>query len=520
MQPALTAAILTGSATLAVLLALLAMRWLDRPARLALLGSDLVAPCIFLFRDGQLIDATAPAHTILAGCARTDLAGLRLWLAQRFDDLAALDETADGPARREIFGTDGTGSARLRLVVEHTHDGALRLTLIQPGSETAGIVVDSLSQQSLEQELALLRQVLDAAPMLITRRDEQDRIVWANSSYLDAAERSGAAPLWPLPEILSPEPAAAHDGNDRRARMDSPDGVHWFDCYTHRHGAETTSYALPADAEVKAEQNLREFLQTLTKTFADLPIGLAIFDRERHLQLFNPALIDLTGLPVGFVAARPSLYSVLDQLRELRMVPEPRDYRSWRRQISTLESAAAAGHHVETWSLPGGRTYRVTGRPHPDGAIAFLFEDITSEITLTRKFRADLALGMQVLDGLDQALIVFNAIGQVVMSNRIYADLWGPAPPRLADALQTWRGDWNEAPGLAELTAALQMDDATTRLTGLLLGPPKAGMLSWHVTPLPGSKRLLRFAPSDAAGEKAVPAVGDPERQEAAVAAV
>jgi hypothetical protein len=45
---------------------------------------------------------------------------------------------------------------------------------------------------------------------------------------------------------------------------------------------------LAADSAVQAETALREFMQTLTKTFADLPIGLAIFDRSRVLADVQP----------------------------------------------------------------------------------------------------------------------------------------------------------------------------------------------------------------------------------------
>ena len=114
----------------------------------------------------------------------------------------------------------------------------------------------------------------------------------------------------------------------------------------------------------------------------------------------------------------------LARASSVKMVPEPKDYRSWRNQMNTLEAAASSGHHVEMWSLPGGQTYRVTGRPHPDGAVAFLFEDITSEISLTRKFRADLSLGAEVLDALDDAVAVFAANGEALIVNRRYADLW------------------------------------------------------------------------------------------------
>jgi hypothetical protein len=41
---------------------------------------------------------------------------------------------------------------------------------------------------------------------------------------------------------------------------------------------------------------------------------------------------------------------------------------------------------------------RVTGRPHPNGAIAFLFEDISQEVSLTRRFRTDLDLDRGILD--------------------------------------------------------------------------------------------------------------------------
>jgi PAS domain-containing protein len=196
---------------------------------------------------------------------------------------------------------------------------------------------------------------------------------------------------------------------------------------------------------VRAERALRDFVQTLTKTFAELPIGLAIFDRQRQMQLFNPALIDLLGVAPEFMSGRPTLYAFLDRLRETRMMPEPKDYRSWRQQMAELEQASAAGHHSETWTLPSGQTYRVTGRPHPDGAVAFLFEDISSEVSLTRRFRAELELGQEVIDALPQAMAVFLSSGELVTSNIAYAELWGVDPGATLgqmtaiDALRTWQ---------------------------------------------------------------------------------
>ncbi|MEZ5684429.1 MAG: hypothetical protein R3D78_00325 [Paracoccaceae bacterium] len=145
----------------------------------------------------------------------------------------------------------------------------------------------------------------------------------------------------------------------RRVSLEAGDeGAVWFDCYSYPWENGSMHFALPADSTVRAERALRDFVQTLTKTFADLPIGLAIFDQQRQLQMFNPALLDLTQLGPDFLSARPTLYAFLDRLREARMMPEPKDYRSWRLQMTELEKASAAGFHVETRSLPGGRPSR------------------------------------------------------------------------------------------------------------------------------------------------------------------
>ena len=171
-----------------------------------------------------------------------------------------------------------------------------------------------------------------------------------------------------------------------------------------------------------------EFIQTLTKTFAHLSVGLAIFDRQRQLALFNPALIDLTSLGADFLTARPTLFAFLDQLREARILPEPKDYTGWRQRMSELERAASSGQCEEIWSLPTGQTYKVTGRPHPDGAVAFLFEDISAEVSLTRRFRSEIELGQSVVDALEDAVAVFSSRGDLILSNTAYTSLWGIDP--------------------------------------------------------------------------------------------
>lgn len=494
-----------AAAMVAVLVAFAAIFLVDRRrARLPLTPrlDRAIEPIVFLFRDRVLIDATPPARSLLAASSGgSDWQRLSAWISMRMPQSAGQMSRLTDTPRLEL--TELSEGSSLRLLAEDLGDGVLRITLTDPGAEDAGIVVDSLSFAAMEHELEILRSTMDLSPMLAWRLDRQGNVTWANLAYLDQTEaRLAGETVWPLPQLIdisarpatsTVAPAMSKSGSTRRVQLEHGGQIRWFDCHTHEVADQTVAIALPADAAVRAERSLREFVQTLTKTFADLPIGLAIFDRDRNLQLFNPALIDLTGLATGFLTGRPTLYAFLDRLREARMVPEPKDYRSWRNQMNSLEAAASSGHHVEVWSLPGGQTYRVTGRPHPDGAIAFLFEDITSEISLTRKFRADISLSGEVLDALEVAVAVFSAHGDLLISNRHYNEMWSASGRHTLNEHQTlWGKACGDSPGLRALCDALGAPLPDEPVGGAMAGP-SGGLLSWRIRPLLGGSFLLKF---------------------------
>lgn len=296
-------------------------------------------------------------------------------------------------------------------------------------------VIDPLRAAFPTDEGAWLRLAVTGAPYPIWQSDLSGQVIWCNAAYRELVDRfapsqgedEGAPPLPALFEL--PE----RSGDEKRTfRVPlTPRGAptpYWFDVHALRLDSGWMNYATDVNAVVNAEIAQRNFVQTLTKTFAQLSIGLAIFDRKRQLALFNPALIDLTQLPAEFLSARPNLLSFFDRLRDRKMMPEPKNYRSWRDQISDLVAAADNGQYRETWSLAGGLTYRVSGRPHPDGAVAFLFEDISAEVSSTRRFRSQLELGQSVLNTLEQSIAVFSASGLLSYSNSAYHAMWGVDP--------------------------------------------------------------------------------------------
>ncbi|MEO0915506.1 MAG: PAS-domain containing protein [Pseudomonadota bacterium] len=380
----------------------------------------------FLIQDQRIIDCNFSGRRILslASGSVSDFDRLRLFLSENFDDVDSLLTHEAGVDDVMTHSRDGQMQA-----IKHVAQDAVRLTVHYINGDVPA-TGDVHTLRAVESELETLRANTAAAPFLLWRQNQTGDIVWVNQAYLNAAEKLAGVEetTWPLP-VLFPSLRDLKTPIVNEARriaaprlQNEPDA--WYDCHISPVGNDILFTAVPADEAVRAEKRRREFTQTLTKTFAELAIGLAIFDRSRRLVLFNPALLDLTNLPTDFLTSRPSLIGFLDQLRENRVMPEPRDYRSWRASIAELEAAAVDGTYSETWSLPDGQTYHVTGRPHPDGAVALLFEDISAEMSLTRHFRSEIEQFQAVIDVFEDAVAVFSPAGEISIMNQAYRNLW------------------------------------------------------------------------------------------------
>ncbi len=286
---------------------------------------------VFLFHGGTLSDAT-PAARQLISAIRSDQPALSVvagHLSRRFpglrERLRAVEEGGD-TVRAEML--DGH-HADERLLVESGH-GFLRLTV---QSTAAPAAVDRARFAAMEEELLTLRSVAEDAPQLIWMQDAEGRLHWANRAYLTLADRLAGRmdsddPLWParpiLPE-LRPLPDDAGTVTTRvQVAIPGLFDPQWYEVASVRRGTMTVHFAMDASNIIAAEEGRQKFIQTLTKSFAHLSAGLAIFDRDRRLVLFNPAFLDLTTLPADFLSQRPPVSAVLDRFAISRCFPNPR----------------------------------------------------------------------------------------------------------------------------------------------------------------------------------------------------
>jgi PAS domain-containing protein len=414
-------------ASVAAILFLSVLQHKTSPERAAIFA-ERQSGAIFLFDAERLIDATPSGMAILEASGNKGSppwARLMLYLTQSFPtvetQLSNISETGAVVASSEK--NDSVFHAELR-------GGITRIQLRNLDESDPSPLADPISQSATQQELTRLRDIVRHAPFPIWREDENARVVWANAEYLllsANSEMESAGLSWPLPRLFETIP---EDEFGRQTLQHPGKPQRWYESRRVKTdlAGGTTYYALPADKTVAAETAMKDFMQTLTKTFAHLPIGLAIFDRQRQLAMFNPAMMDFSGLPPDFLSMKPTLFAFLDAMRERNMIPEPKDYRTWRRQMTDIEQAASTGGFEDVWSLSNGQTFRVSGRPHPNGALALMFEDISTEMSRTRSYRANLEISQAVIDALDDGVAVFSDAGLLVMANSAYADIWKHDP--------------------------------------------------------------------------------------------
>lgn len=240
--------------------------------------------------------------------------------------------------------------------------------------------------------------------------------------------------------------------------------THWHEVMMLEAGGARVFAAVPVDAAIRAETALRDFRNTMSDTFAQLALGLGLFDAAGRLQMFNPAFGELSGLPVEFLLRRPHLGALLDALRDRGMLPEPKDWRAWRQMM--LELPAGTVMHEEMWGLPDGVTYRATLRPQAKGAFALLLEDISTEMSRSLRYRADMELSQSVIDTLDEGIAVFAQTGQLVLSNAAYAELWGhdPGVTLTEGSIRQVAAHWREVSAPSPLWSEVEEFIGTTGL--------------------------------------------------------
>ena len=465
----------------------------------------------------------------------------------RFTD----DAVSPDPAIRIIEGLadlearDGAGqdtTLRIRLRELRENGQPFSLTLIGPSGRfleadgrTAGAravvwITDStikgLEESSARGKLEEARQViardptafldmLGKAPFPAWRVSGVGRLQWANPSYIEAVEGSSLDRT--LDRQIMLDDKAVEQMRRTIAEGKDIDATRHIVIGEERRAMRVLTFPLSGGAgamafdvteEEAAREDLNRHVKAHDETLNHVADGVAIFGPDRKLTFYNRAFAAMWDLEEGFLLDSPSHGELLDKLRERRRLPARADYAEWRAN-ELSHYLDISGTEEDKWSLPDGRTLKVTRQRHPMGGLLLLFKDITGEQDLQTRFNALIKTQTSTLDSLHEAVAVFGSDGRLKLSNKAFTSLWSLDPQLIKDTpdydviieqcvpLFHDRETWSQIKG--------HITDPSANARQMTTGEMKrsdGSTLTYVTQPLPDGNTLIAFA--DVTAQRAV----------------
>ena len=324
----------------------------------------------------------------------------------------------------ELIGTPA--GAMIRIVLRES--GLLESTIEDANSK---VVEAERALQTQDWARATMETLVGHAPIIVWNRMDSGEVNWSAGeirTLTGSVSAEQAVDLIVARTRLNRQPVVAGSPQKSRIEIVVNDGVETVSLHVIeivQPNGERIGLATDAGTAASAERTLTRFVQTMTETFAHLTVGLAIFDRNQTLALFNPALVQMWQVEPAWLARRPSLRDIIDELRATRRLPELQDFHKWRSRLMNLFENTEAADYEELWHLADGSNIRVLARPHPHGSLAFIFDDVTERMRLEQRYRHSIDLRRATLDGLNDGIAVFGANGLLQFVNQAFHEIWG-----------------------------------------------------------------------------------------------
>jgi signal transduction histidine kinase/PAS domain-containing protein len=395
--------------------------------------------------------------------------------------------TPDGTAY-EIEGSEGPGGECILWVADASG-------LRQAGAARAAAAADA----------GALREMLDALPLPVWRRDPTLQIADCNVAFAAALDLSREAALANSSE-LAPDsgadgpPAIARAAAGAAQRVErhiviagSRRLLELVEAPARRGG--TIGFALDRTDRESVESELARHVNAHGQVLESINAAVAIYGADKRLSFFNSAFAQLWGIEEDWLAGEPSLDELLERLRELRRVPEYADFRAFKRQQLEMFTSLIEPQS-ELMHLPDDRTLSLSISPHPLGGLIFVYEDVTDRLALERSYNTLIEVQRETLDNLFEGIAVFGSDGRLKLYNPAYGKIWGlseadlAGEPHVGEIVEKARGlydDGGDWPATRDrIIAGIT---AQTHWTGQL-DRPDGSVLQMATVPLPDGNLL------------------------------
>ncbi len=312
--------------------------------------------------------------------------------------------------------------------------------------------VSSVNAQANENELIKSRAAMDAIPRPLWLRDQDQKIIWCNTTYADFLNTTVETVLKDQKEI------AAQALKKKTASRDELAPGKTLAAAALKAGKtlETTAHAVVKGARIlmriseiplgplqvtlgiafnitreeELETNMKRYQSSTKELLEHLRSAIAIYGADEKLEFYNSAFSQLWGLEDQWLNTNPKLGDIMEKLRQTRRLPEQADFKRFKQSWVGMFTGLI-GPYEDMLHLPDGSTVRLLVVPHSLGGLMMTFEDVTSRLQLESSYNILIAVQKETLDNLAEAVAVFGGDGRLKLSNPAYGRLWGLNPEDL-----------------------------------------------------------------------------------------
>ncbi|MEI9887777.1 MAG: PAS-domain containing protein [Rhizomicrobium sp.] len=285
-----------------------------------------------------------------------------------------------------------------------------------------------------------LKAVLEALPAPVWIRNRALALTWANRAFLAAtgagtlekamqsdvhlirSERDLVSTALEGHDVIGERRYTVVDGRRRALSVDM----------LRLPSAQVAGVALDVTESAQAEGQLQLSTDAYVDVLDRAITGVAVFGADRRLVFASKPFARLSGLPQSFCEGHPALEDVFDRLRELRRLPEQRDFAAWKNTHMRLFEGDK-GRIDETWHIPGGKSLRVKAYPYLLGGVYYVIEDISEALRLNTSLQMLAGTQRATLDAVAEAIAVFGPDGRLKMHNTAFREMWRLEESELAD---------------------------------------------------------------------------------------
>src|SRR6516162_4875747 len=348
-------------------------------------------------------------------------------------------------------------------------------------------------------EAAQLRELVDAIPVPVWRRDRDGALVDCNRTYASALDATRELVLTEGRELAPTDVREPADQSGVRRHVVIGGARRLLDIIElpcSNGGA--VGFALDRTDVETAETELRRQLSGYAEVLEGIGAAVAIYGTDQRLKFFNAAFAALWDLEAEWLAAEPSFGDVLERLRERRRIPEHADFRAFKRERLQLFTSLIE-RRQELLHLPDDRTLLLSIALHPFGGLTFIYENVSDRLALERSCNTLTQVRRATLDNLFEAVAVYGSDGRLKLHNPAYLKMWGlshddvAGEPHITEVVNKMRvflddgGDWAAMKQgiVAEVTAHAAASNLVHRSDG--------SMLQMATVPLPDGNVLLTY---------------------------